>query len=261
MPSRDEWDLRLGDCLHPEFGIGSLSGWDHLITDAPYAEGLLARTRTNSKRRTKETIAADSERVGGFERILPRVAACAAIRTRRWAIVFSDVESLHLWRDGLCFGGASLEYIRTGAWVKPDAMPQVSGDRPGQSFEGFTICHARGKKRWNGGGRGCHYPVPRARRRLGCSTPRHPTEKPLALMEALIRDFTDPGDLVCDPFAGHGTTGIAAVRLGRRFIGWERDPEYFDEALRRLEHTRPQPELFGPAHTPRVRQVRLVFQE
>jgi site-specific DNA-methyltransferase (adenine-specific) len=71
----------------------------------------------------------------------------------------------------------------------------------------------------------------------------HTTQKPEALMEALIRDFTDPGDLILDPFAGSGTTGVAAIRLGRRFIGWEKDPKYHAIALKRLTAAREQLEL------------------
>jgi DNA modification methylase len=69
------------------------------------------------------------------------------------------------------------------------------------------------------------------------------TEKPLPLMESLVRDFTDPGDLILDPFAGSGTTGVAAIRLGRRFIGWEKDPKYHTIAVKRLTAAREQREL------------------
>lgn len=94
------------------------------------------------------------------------------------------------------------------------------------------------RMRWNGGGKHGVYvePIPQSRggERL------HPTLKPLALMEALVSDFTDPGELVCDPFAGSGTTGVACIRLGRRFIGWEREPKYFDVAVKRLRAAREQ---------------------
>lgn len=73
----------------------------------------------------------------------------------------------------------------------------------------------------------------------------HTTQKPVALMESLLRDFTDPGDLILDPFAGSGTTGVAAIRLGRRFVGWERDAKYHDVATRRLAATREQLGLFA----------------
>lgn len=62
--------------------------------------------------------------------------------------------------------------------------------------------------------------------------------KPMWLMNALMRDYTRPGDLVCDPFAGWGTTLAAAVSNGRRAIGAEMDPAAYAEAMRRLK--RPQ---------------------
>jgi len=68
----------------------------------------------------------------------------------------------------------------------------------------------------------------------------HETQKPISLMEELTRDFTDPGELVCDPFAGSGTTGVACKHLGRRFVGWERDPKYYAIALQRIAYTREQ---------------------
>jgi site-specific DNA-methyltransferase (adenine-specific) len=64
---------------------------------------------------------------------------------------------------------------------------------------------------------------------------RHPTQKPLALLERIIAASTRPGDTVLDPFAGSGTTGVAALRLGRSFIGIESDAEYVRLAARRLE--------------------------
>jgi site-specific DNA-methyltransferase (adenine-specific) len=72
--------------------------------------------------------------------------------------------------------------------------------------------------------------------------------KPLWLMRALIRDYTRPGDLVCDPCAGGGTTLIAAKLEGRRAIGAEQDPETFKKAQQRLAYcpeSEWQPGLFG----------------
>jgi len=68
-------------------------------------------------------------------------------------------------------------------------------------------------------------------------------------MRAIIRDYTRPGDLVCDPCAGAGTTLLAARMEGRRSIGAEMMPEHYDIARRRLAHlpqgTERQPALFG----------------
>lgn len=63
----------------------------------------------------------------------------------------------------------------------------------------------------------------------------HPTEKPVPLMRHYIENSTSPGDTVLDPFMGSGTTGVAAVASGRKFIGVEIDQKHFDSACRRIE--------------------------
>ncbi len=62
----------------------------------------------------------------------------------------------------------------------------------------------------------------------------HPAEKPVDLMARAVRLVSDAGDLIVDPFTGSGTTGEAAVELGRLFVGFERDPEHAADARRRL---------------------------
>lgn len=64
---------------------------------------------------------------------------------------------------------------------------------------------------------------------------KHPTQKPLALLDRIVRAASDPGDLILDPFCGSGTTGVAAVAEGRRFVGIEQSPEYLDLTIRRVE--------------------------
>lgn len=62
----------------------------------------------------------------------------------------------------------------------------------------------------------------------------HPTQKPVALFEYLIRTYTNPGDLVLDNTAGSGTTAVAAINTGRRWICMERDPDYYGAAMCRV---------------------------
>lgn len=62
----------------------------------------------------------------------------------------------------------------------------------------------------------------------------HPTQKPVALMEYMIRTYTNPGDVVLDNCMGSGTTGVACSNTGREFIGIEQDEKYFDIAVERL---------------------------
>jgi site-specific DNA-methyltransferase (adenine-specific)/modification methylase len=64
--------------------------------------------------------------------------------------------------------------------------------------------------------------------------PKHPTQKPLKVMRKLIELASLPGDVVLDPFAGVASTGVAALELGRRFIGMENDQKYFDASCKRL---------------------------
>jgi DNA modification methylase len=82
------------------------------------------------------------------------------------------------------------------------------------------------------------------------SNEHHPTEKPVQLMLAVL-EWTH--GLILDPFCGSGTTGVAAVRLGRPFIGIELDPKHFDTACRRLERAVGRPDMF--AGSPRASSV------
>ena len=68
----------------------------------------------------------------------------------------------------------------------------------------------------------------------------HPTQKPVALMEYLIRIYTKEGDTILDPFMGSGTTGVACARLNRNFIGIEINPQYFEIAQRRIAEAQAQ---------------------
>ena len=87
----------------------------------------------------------------------------------------------------------------------------------------------------------------------------HPTEKPVSLMEAWISNSTRRGNTVLDPFMGSGTTGVACVNLGRKFIGIECEEKYFNIAVRRIEEAYKQPRLFQePA--PKMKQAN-IFDE
>jgi DNA modification methylase len=77
----------------------------------------------------------------------------------------------------------------------------------------------------------------------------HPTEKPVPLMAEYIRNSSQPGQVVLDPFMGSGTTGVAALQLGRRFVGIEIDPGFFAMACDRIAAAHSHPDMFAePAH-------------
>jgi site-specific DNA-methyltransferase (adenine-specific)/modification methylase len=83
----------------------------------------------------------------------------------------------------------------------------------------------------------------------------HPTQKPIAVMQWCIEQAGMPGTIL-DPFMGSGTTGVAAVRLGRKFIGIERELKYFEIACRRIEDAQRQTTLFEPT-APKAEQTAL----
>lgn len=62
----------------------------------------------------------------------------------------------------------------------------------------------------------------------------HPTQKPIRLLERIVSLCSNPGDHVLDPFSGSGTTGVAALHLGRNFVGIEQDPTYIDLSAKRM---------------------------
>lgn len=244
------WEMHLGDCTSVMEAFGQV---DHVITDPPYSEHVHTKSRAGKGR--GQPLHSGSGKKGvkggakhyrcsfsraaefGFDSLTAETralaSACFAKLARRWSIVFSNVEMCGDWRTDL--EAVGLDYVRTMAWVKLASTPQFTGDRPAAGFETMTLVHPRGRKRWNGGGKQGVYTCRVAGNQPGGDGVRvHTTQKPVDLMLDLVRDFTDPHDTVLDAFAGSGTTGLACLRLGRRFVGIERDPHYFQVACDRL---------------------------
>lgn len=82
----------------------------------------------------------------------------------------------------------------------------------------------------------------------------HPTQKPLALMVWTLEQVKPAPQTILDPFMGSGTTGVAAVQMGRKFIGIERESKYFDIACKRIEDAYRQQPLFAP-EPPKAEQI------
>ena len=230
-----DWNLQVGDCLSglAEVESGSI---DVVITDPPYE----AEAHTNQR-----LVARAGGKLAVEPLAFPAITEQQRIESsrqmvrlaRRWILVFCQVEAAMKWRAALETAGAA--YKRTCIWVKPDGKPQYSGDRPGIGYESIVACHAPGRCTWNGGGSHGVFIVNKG----GDPRTGHQTQKPVALMELLVRLFSDRGELILDPFAGSGTTGVAALRQGRRFVGWELNPEYAAMARKRLSTAREQLEI------------------
>lgn len=131
-------------------------------------------------------------------------------------------------------------------WHKANAAPFANGVWRGDIE---YIVHSRGKgATFNGGAtektKVISHPI--------VQDDRHPTVKPLAVIERLLRNCSDAGQTVLDPFMGSGTTLVACAKMGRKGIGIELDPDYFEIACKRVEDAYKQPDLFvaPPAEKP-----------
>lgn len=209
---------------------------DAVITDPPYGEETHSNAKSN-RNKGYGNVAIDFASITASD-LSSILATCSKI-CNRWVIATMD------WRHIASFDTnppEGLELIRFGVWVKTNPMPQISADRPANGWDGIAYLHSTtgDKKRWNGGGtHGNH---------IGSviTDGLHPTGKPLQLVSGFVRNFTDPGGIVLDPFMGSGTTGVAAIQLGRKFIGIEKDERYFEIACRRIEQAVAQGQLFSP---------------
>lgn len=251
-------EVRLGDCLDDISGLAALpdQSIDHACFDPPYEkEAHTKQVRASNKGPGQSNaVPFELDFAAITEQERNAIAAHLARVVRRWTLTFCQAEGLHLWRAA--FEAAGMSWRRAGLWVKPDAQPQLTGDRPGTGAESIAIAHAKGRSRWNGGGRPGVWTFPKNEQGR-----EHPTQKPLMLMEALIRDFTDPGEIILDLMAGSGTTGVACKRLGRRFLGWERKPAYHAIAASRIAGAREQLSLIGHRKTPGPKQADLLLTE
>ena len=235
--------LYLGDCREI---LPLLPKVDAVVTDPPYGD-----TATHGKHLSSVTLK-NGEPAGqalGFCGITEGEAVDLAAgwvdKAARWVIFTCE------WKYAHALDKAGL-LIRLGIWRKPDGAPQFTGDRPGTGWEAVAICHRQGRKRWNGGGRHAVWTWPKGENSSG-----HPTGKPLPLISDFVLDFTEQGETILDPFMGSGTTGVACAKLGRRFIGIELEPRYFDIACKRIDDAYRQPRLFKD-ETPKPKQETLI---
>jgi site-specific DNA-methyltransferase (adenine-specific) len=216
--------LYLGDCRDILPKLGKV---DAVVTDPPYGIG---------------NALVKGGRGGSFERLIAANAAewdvTPEVGLLRDLIVMSDHQ--------LFWGGNYLDLPPTRkplCWnkLRPNQKNLSEWEMAWTSLEGraqmFTYCA-------NGG---FVAPEPNV----------HPTQKPVPLMRWCLEFFPD-ASLVFDPYMGSGTTGVAAVQMGRKFIGIEREPKYFDIACRRIEEAQRQGDMFIEPLKPKAIQEGLL---
>ena len=225
--------LYLGDCRDV---MPALSGIDAVVTDAPY----------------RVTSGGFGELEGGFGGWIKdaydnkgAIVACdldwpdwlcmvpATLRDDAHVYLFSNDRNLSAARKAA--EDAGLIFHRLLVWDKRAALP----NRWYQQTCEFVLFMRKGKAFM------IRDPSTKSLQSIfQRDESEHPTEKPVGLCELYVSNSTERGETVLDPFMGSGTTGIACIKLGRKFIGIEIEPKYFDIACRRIEEAWKQPRLF-----------------
>ena len=217
MPRKEvigDAELWLGDCMEI---LPTLPKVDAVITDPPYG---INEAAGKNKSRTNLAVAKDYGNLD-WDAAPPPAALIDALRER------SQYQAL--------FGGNYFSLPPTSCWLVWDKLNGAN------DFADCELCWTNWPKavrrlqwRWNG------------MLRQGNEERFHPTQKPLEVMKWVL-DLCPKADTVLDPFMGSGTTGVACIEQGRKFIGIEREAAYFDIACRRVELAVRTPQLFEPA--------------
>jgi len=148
---------------------------------------------------------------------------------------------------GITLKKLGLWIVNDVVWFKPNATPLLQTTRLAPSIELIWLA-AKSKKYYfdyplakeiNGGKQMRNMWQINAQRHKT----KHPTEKPEILLDRIISIGSKKGDRILDPFMGSGTTGVVAKALGRKFLGIEKDEEYFEGAKERIKNTK---KLVGP---------------
>lgn len=212
-------DLRLGDCLDV---LPTLGHVDAVVTDPPYGIGY-------SK---------DSEATAGYRpdgsRVWGKVAKPIIGDDKPFdPAPFLSIGKTHVFWGANAYAGRLPSRYGWIVWDK-QIVGKWSGGDADMAWTDFLGSNRIHRQRWQG------------IQRAGAECPFvggglvHPTQKPVDLMMFCIEKATKPGDTVLDPFMGSGTTGVACMKLGRNFIGIERDPGYFAIAQRRIADAQAQ---------------------
>jgi site-specific DNA-methyltransferase (adenine-specific)/modification methylase len=202
--------LYLGDCRGILPTIGAV---DAVVTDPPYGIG------ENSRRVASRSNFALATDYGAFDwdkEPAPFDVVWAAVQSAKAAIVF---------------GGNYFPFPPSRCWLVWNKLN--SGDFADCELAWTNLPMAVRKIDWLWNGM----------IRKGDDVREHPTQKPVGVIEWCL-GFVPNAQTILDPFMGSGTTGVACARLGRRFIGIEIEPRYFDIACRRIENAYKQADLF-----------------
>lgn len=238
-------------CADARKVLPTLSRVDLVVTDPPYGhnnnnDDLIARWelalgKSNGEKPKPRPIANDGPEANDlvrwsfseFARLLPPGGCCCCCCCGGGGGPDPQFARWSLWLDEV------LEFKQMVVW---DKGPMGMGWHYRRSYETVLVANKKGKVTWNGGSNTENVIRPgEFGRKIIPTESQHPTAKPVQLMQHFIRLHSNRGELVLDPFAGEGTTLLAAKLEGRRAIGVELSEEYCEKAVNRLR----QGVLFG----------------
>jgi site-specific DNA-methyltransferase (adenine-specific) len=250
--------LVLGDCLQTLAALPEASV-DLVFADPPYFLSTGGTTCSAGKRVAVHKGGWDASR--GVDRDhafnLAWLRACQRVLKPSGTIWVSGTQHV-IFSIGFAMQTLGFHLLNTITWFKPNASPNLAcrmfthsteivlWAAPQRQKKLLHTFHYRDMKADNGGkqmrdlwalpepgGEQVVWSIPTPAKSEKTSG-RHPTQKPLALLERIVRAGSSPGQLVLDPFNGSGTTGVAAVSAGRRYLGMDVDESYLELTARRL---------------------------
>lgn len=230
----------IGDCTlylgNSTAILPTLDGIDHVITDPPYGEGTHAQ---HDQRAARRSDGANAKALGYDALTEDDVRALAELLASKcdgWIVWMTNFDLAAVVKRALAdvdrctFPGLPFH--------DPGRSVRLAGDGPSSWTDWIMVARTAKLHRW-GTLRGGYVSGP------GWNDKARMGGKPTRLMELLVTDYSRVGDTVCDPFMGAGTTGVACVNLGRRFIGIEVDQAAFDLSCKRIDEAVRQPRLFA----------------
>lgn len=223
--------LILGDCREV---LPTLEGVDHIITDPPYSE----RTHSSHDEQSQERRDGADARTLGYSALTEDEAKKLVGLFHNcpgWVVWLTDGELATFIRRA--FDGLGRTTFAPLPYHHPGRSVRLAGDGPSSWTDWIVVSRTKAQKNW-GTLRGGYVAGP------GWDDKERMGGKPTRLMRLIVGDYSRPGETVCDPFMGAGTTGVAAVLEGRNFIGVEIDPAAFDIACKRIEDAQRQGDFF-----------------
>ena len=208
---------------------------DLILTDPPYniakySTGNIAlpgRSEINNDLETWDLVELDPKQfVNDFKRIL---------KPDGNIFIFTSYNMIGKWHESF---DPIFDTFQFFIWHKTNPMPKIYKNGFLNSCEMIVCLWNKGHK-WNFTTQTEMHnffecPICMGNERL--KNPKHPTQKPIKLLDHLIKIGSNDGDIIFDPFMGVGSTGVAAQNLNRKFIGCELNNEYYDAALKRLNN-------------------------